>query len=145
MRKVVFVIVLNLIFSVSSFSQNVEQKFSVENNETTVDTVLGKLNIVTTADFDSLLVLEGRVLQKYELLHVTFEKKYDLKNSTVIIISTNAGGSGTSPSYYIFELFNDKRVLISKKLYSDDDTFKIKKAQFNRICAEDSANQNHLS
>ena len=131
MQKVVFIIVLNLILSVAVFSQNTKQKFFVNNNETTieatVDTVLEKLRIVTTEDVDRLLVWGDKVLQKYEYLHVTFKKKYDFKNSTVVIISTNPGGSGTFSSYYIVELFKDKKSLISKELYSDVDTFKIEK------------------
>jgi hypothetical protein len=70
------------------------------------------------------IVLNNRVIKKYEDIFVSIKKKFILPKSTVLIISEDLGGSGTIPEYHFLEIFPNGRASYSKGFYSDDYTFK---------------------
>jgi len=89
-------------------------------------TVGGTLRIVEKQNDPGMkrLMLNNRTLKKYEYMNVSFEKHYRLRNSTLVIISEDMGGSGTTPSYYFLEIFPSGKTRLSGPVDSSDYTFK---------------------
>ena len=67
----------------------------------------------------SYIKLNGKTIYKTEF-YTDIEKKYKTKDSEIYVISSNLGGSGTSDSYVIIEIFKDGSYKISKDFVDDD-------------------------
>ncbi len=90
-----------------------------------VNTIAGNLEIKRFDLDNNWVILNDKIIVKSNDPHVTVEKKYDLKNSTILILSENAGGASTLPYYSIIHLFMDSTTIVSKKMYSYDNVFKV--------------------
>lgn len=87
-----------------------------------VKTFAGVVEIKKLID-ENWIILDNKIIKKIEEPYVSFEQKYNLKKSTILLISTDSGGSGTLPSYFIVELFKNKKYIITNDMYSVDGTF----------------------
>ena len=96
---------------------------SYSNESNVISTIAGNLEIKRVDYIENWIILNDTIIKKIEDPHVYVEHKYDLKKSNILIISTDAGGSGTLPSYFIIELFKNKNHIITEYMYSVDRTF----------------------
>jgi len=88
------------------------------------NTVAGKLEIKRIDDTsENWIMLNGKLLHKIRGKYVFLEKEYILKNSTILLLGSTDGGSGTFPIYYVCHIFKNKEAFVSKSMFSVDWTF----------------------
>lgn len=91
-----------------------------------VGTVGGTVRI--SKDMGSLegrVLLNGRVIYRYEGPSISIAKRLSLPRSTVLLLEEQAG-MGTSPAYRVLEVYGNGTFRLSREFFSDDFDFEPK-------------------
>jgi len=105
--------------------QPLSAKWKVEDS---VRTVGGTVKILRDRDnYITALMLNRRVIKRFDVPFLSIEKRYRMPHSTVLILVENAGGSGTVDEYHILEVFPNGKTILTRGVDSWDGTYEVKR------------------
>ncbi len=88
-----------------------------------VQTVGGTVRISRDINtFEGRVLLNGRVIYRYEGASISIAKRVSLPRSTIVLLEEQAG-MGTTPAYRVLEVYGDGSFRLSREVFSDDFDF----------------------
>ena len=106
--------------------------FALNLSDVPIETKAGKLTVVKDSfneNFPAKILLNGKSIKKFrERPYVYFEKNFKGKNSDIVLISCNYGGSHTPNDFMVIELFKNERYKVSPIVASCHGDYKVVKS-----------------
>ena len=81
-----------------------------------ISTITGTLEIKRVASNDNRIIFNGKNIKKTGSAYVSLEKKFSLKESTILLISIVDNGAHSTSSYFIIELFKNNKYIITPEM-----------------------------